>query len=59
MGSKGIFKVILGLLVMIAGAYGMVYWRGYVMDLLKGTLGPSILLMGLLILIIGMSDFKG
>jgi len=58
MGSKDIFKVILGLLVMIVGAYGIIYWRWHVWELFKGALGPSIFLVGLLILLIGMSDLK-
>jgi len=59
MKSKEIFKIMLGLLVIIVGTYGIIYWKWHVWNLFKGALGPFIFLIGLLILIIGMSDLKG
>ncbi|MAG50590.1 hypothetical protein CL621_03035 [archaeon] len=58
MRSKDIFKIILGLLVMVVGTYGVIYWRWHVLDLFKGALGPSVFFIGLLILLIGMSDLR-
>ena len=53
---KKYFKVLLGLVLIIAGIYGCIYWWPELKDLIKGFVGPFIVLIGLLFVFMGFSD---
>jgi len=53
---KKYFKVLLGLVLIIAGVYGCIYWWAELKDLIKGFIGPFIALIGFLFVFIGFSD---
>ncbi len=49
-------KVVVGLLLVIAGIYGIIRFWPHVWDLLKGGVGIVVLLIGLIVLAIGFLD---
>ncbi len=55
---KGAIKTIIGLLVMIIGVYAIIWFRWDVWTVIKGFIGPVILLIGIVVFIIGINDFK-
>ena len=56
--TKSLFKIILGLLLIVASVYLIVRWWPDVLSLIKGAIGIFVLLLGLLFLILGFSDTK-
>ena len=53
---KKCFKIILGLLLIIAGAYGCIRWWPQLLTLIMGAIGPIVILIGLMFVFIGFSD---
>jgi hypothetical protein len=47
-----LFKVILGLVLLILGIAAMIVWRNDLLALIRGGVGPFLILAGLVILII-------
>ena len=52
------FKIVLGLLFLIAGVYGLIYWFSDFLTIIKGSIGIGIGLIGLLFIILGVSELK-
>ena len=52
------FKLLLGALLIVGGVYTVLYWMGDVLALIKGSFGIFIFLIGLLIILIGVSDLS-
>jgi len=46
-GFKSAAKILLGIALIIAGAYLCLIWKGELIALIKGCLGPLIILIGL------------
>ncbi|QQG39013.1 MAG: hypothetical protein HYS32_00955 [Candidatus Woesearchaeota archaeon] len=51
-------KIIAGMVLILVGIFGIVYWRGDVWTLIKGVLGPTVALIGLLFFGLGLSELK-
>ncbi|MHC1585276.1 MAG: hypothetical protein ACXQS7_03300 [Candidatus Syntropharchaeia archaeon] len=51
-------EILLGIVLSILGAGGIYYFRGDVLVLIKGVVGIVVLIAGLLILAIGISDLR-
>ena len=55
---KALLKVFFGLLLMLAGIFGIVKWWGPFLTLLKGSIPVLVILIGLIFLLVGFSDMK-
>ncbi len=53
---KKTFKVLFGLVLVIVGIYGCIRWWPHLLTLIKGAIGPFVILIGLMFVIIGLSD---
>ena len=50
------FKIMLGLLLIIAGVYGCIRWWPQLLSLIMGAIGLIVILIGLMFVFIGFSD---
>ena len=55
---SGLFKMVLGLMFVLAGIYGMVAWWSALWALIKGSIGVFVFFVGLLMLLLGLSDLR-
>ena len=53
---KKCLKIILGLLLIIVGIFGCIRWWPHLLTLIKGAIGPFVILIGLMFVFIGLSD---
>ncbi len=53
---KKALKIVIGLIVMVAGVYAIAHWFGAFLQVLKGSIGVIVILIGLLVLFLGISD---
>jgi len=53
---KKFFKVVFGLLLIMAGVYGCIRWWPQLLSLIMGVIGPIVILVGLMFVFIGFSD---
>lgn len=51
-------EVLLGITLMVLGAYSLLFFFPEVIQLIKGALGPTLLLLGFLITWIGYEDLR-
>lgn len=58
MGIEGLFKIVLGLLFVLAGVYGMVALRSALWVLITGSIGMFVFFAGLLIFLLGVSEMR-
>ena len=56
--AVGMFKIILGAVFVILGVLGVLRWWPQLLDIVKGAIGITVLLVGLLIVMLGFSDLK-
>lgn len=54
----GMKEVLLGITLMVLGAYSLFFFFPEVIQLIKGALGPTLLLLGFLITWIGYEDLR-
>ena len=53
---KKALKIVIGLLVIVIGVYGIARWWKFFLNTLKGSIGVIVILIGLLIVFLGISD---
>ncbi len=53
---KKCFKIILGLLLIMAGVYACIRWWPHLLSLIMGAIGPIVILVGLMFVFMGFSD---
>lgn len=56
--KEWLLEIVIGIVLTLSGILGIYYWLEEVIFVLKGAIGPIILLIGLLLLWIGYEDKK-
>ncbi|MEM1684431.1 MAG: hypothetical protein QW038_02250 [Nanopusillaceae archaeon] len=56
--KEWLIELLIGIALTISGVLGIFYWLGEVILVLKGAIGPLLLIIGLLLLWIGYEDKK-
>ncbi|MDI6889186.1 MAG: hypothetical protein QMC78_05840 [Methanocellales archaeon] len=51
-------EILLGLVLVVLGAYGIYYFLGDVLTFIKGVVGIVVLVVGIIILAIGILELK-
>lgn len=54
----GLFKMVLGLMFVLIGIYGMAVWWPALWALIKGGIGVFVFFVGMLMLLLGLSDLR-
>lgn len=51
-------EILLGLVLVVLGAYGIYYFLGDVLTVIKGIIGIVVLVIGIIILVVGLFELK-
>lgn len=54
----GMKEALVGILLMVMGAYSMLFFLEQVIQLIKGVIGPALLIIGFFITWIGYEDMR-
>ncbi len=51
-------ELIIGILLVLVGVFGMWYWRAALFTVIKGSIGLFVLLIGILFFLIAIEDIR-
>ena len=56
--ALGLFKLLLGAIFLLLGILGILRWLPQLLDLVKGSIGPFVAVLGLMLVMLAFSDFR-